>query len=144
MTSAELDSLTRLGLLKAEPPDAVEFAGLVRSARARLRDAANLSLSPESRFDLAYNAAHALSLAALRWHGYRSAKRYAVFQALPHTLGLPPAVWRVLDRCHQIRNAVEYEGEGEIDGKLLTDLVAASELVQEAVERLGPIRSTPR
>lgn len=50
---------------------------------------ANATLAIESRFDLAYNAAHALALAALRARGYRSDNRYVVFQALPHTLGLP-------------------------------------------------------
>lgn len=48
--------------LKAEPPDKKEFAGLRRSGHARLQDALNRSLALESRFDLAYNAAHALSL----------------------------------------------------------------------------------
>ena len=52
--------------LKAEPADAKEFAGLCRSGLARLKDAANESLSLEGRFDLAYNSAHALCLAALR------------------------------------------------------------------------------
>ncbi len=52
--------------LQTEPSDAKEFAGLVRSGLARLADAGNVSLSLEGRFDLAYNAAHALSLAALR------------------------------------------------------------------------------
>ncbi len=51
------------------------------------QDAANTSLSLEGRFDLAYNAAHSLSLAALRWHGYRASNRYIVFQVLPHTHG---------------------------------------------------------
>lgn len=70
MTSA-FDNLCGAGKpLRAEPPDAAEFAGLVRSALARLADAGNTTLSLESRFDLAYNAAHALCLAALRWHGY--------------------------------------------------------------------------
>jgi hypothetical protein len=68
----------------------------------------------ESRFDLAYNAAHAFSLAALRWHGYRpDKKRYIVFQALAHTLSLPAAQWRVLDDAHRRRNEVEYEGLSE-------------------------------
>src|SRR5689334_10523642 len=84
------------GPLRAEPPDAKEFAGLVSSGEARLRDAQREELSPEGRFDLAYNASHALCLAALRRAGYRSANRYVVFQALPHTLGLGPEVWRVL------------------------------------------------
>ena len=72
-----------------------EIRGLLRSGEARLADAANRALSLESRFDLAYNAAHALALAALRLRGYRSENRFLVFQVLPHTLGLPPATWRV-------------------------------------------------
>ena len=62
--------------LRPEPPDAAEFAGPLRSGLARLKDAGNSTLALESRFDLAYNAAHALCLAALRWHGYRSGNRY--------------------------------------------------------------------
>lgn len=94
--------------LQVEPPDRREFEGLVRSGHVRLRDAQNTTLSIESRFDLAYNASHAFCLAALRWHGYRPSKRYVVFQLLPHTLDLGPAVWRVLDKCHNIRNVGEY------------------------------------
>jgi hypothetical protein len=66
--------------LKAEPPDANEFAGLKRSGLARLKDAGISTLSLESRFDLGYNAAHALCAAALRWQGYRSSNRHIVFQ----------------------------------------------------------------
>jgi hypothetical protein len=73
--------------LRAEPPDANEFAGLQRMGLARLHDAQKAGLALESQFDLAYNAAHALCLAALRWHGYRSSNRFIVFQLLPHTLG---------------------------------------------------------
>ena len=105
--------------LKAEPPDAAETAGLLRTGRARLHDAANLALSLESRFDLAYNAAHALCLAALRRMGYRAANRSIVFQVLPHTLGLGPEVWRVLDKCHNTRNLGEYEGLLDVDERLL-------------------------
>ena len=54
--------------LKAESPDTDEFAGLKRSGLARLKDAATASLSLESRFDLAYNAAHALCFAAVPIH----------------------------------------------------------------------------
>lgn len=115
--------------LAVEPPDASEIAGLVRSGRARLADACNGALSPESRFDLAYNAAHALSLAALRRHGYRARHRYIVFQVLPHTLGLGPEVWRVLSKAHEQRNLAEYEGHVDVDERLLLDLIAACETV---------------
>jgi hypothetical protein len=141
MTSKELDNLTKMGLLKVEAPDEREFKGLLDSGRTRLKDAHNIELSPNSRFDLAYNAAHALALAAMRWRGYRpDKKRFVVFQSLAHTLGLGPEVWRVLDKCHGIRNSVEYEGYVVVDQQLLTDLLAAADKVLSAVEKLGPIR----
>jgi hypothetical protein len=89
--------------LRKEAADAKEFAGLKQSGLRRLADAEKPANSVESWFDLAYNAAHALSLAALRRAGYRSTNRYIVFQVLPHTLGVGPEVWRVLARCHDVR-----------------------------------------
>ena len=74
-SSQALANLARIGQLKAEPADARERAGLLRSATLRLRDARQLILSLESRFDLAYNAAHAAALSALRQHGDRSDNR---------------------------------------------------------------------
>ena len=82
-----LDNLCGAGKpLNAETPDTNEIEGLLRTGRARLLDSRNNDLALESRFDLAYNAAHALCLAALRRIGYRSSNRYIVFQVLPHTL----------------------------------------------------------
>jgi hypothetical protein len=125
--------------LKAEPADAKEFAGLKRAGLARLRDASNTGLALESRFDLGYNAAHGLCLAALRWRGYRSTNRYIVFQLLPHTLDLGPSVWRVLSKCHEIRNLGEYEGDLNVDERIVADLLSACAAVAAKVEDLGPI-----
>jgi len=112
--------------LRKEAPDAKELTGLQRSAA-------------ESRFDLAYNAAHALCLAALRRSGYRAANRYIVFQVLPHTLGVGPVVWRVLARCHELRNRGEYEGDLYIDERLVTDLVNACKIVATTLHKLPPL-----
>ena len=119
--------------LKLEPRDAAEINGLLRSGRNRLNDAKRKALSLEGRFDLAYNAAHAMCLAALRWHGYRSSNRYIVFQLLPNTLGLGPEVWRVLAKCHEIRNLGEYEGDLSIDERIVADLIDAADKVLEAL-----------
>lgn len=141
MTSP-LENLAGTGKpLAAEPTDATEFEGLLRSGKARLVDAHNASLALESRFDLAYNAAHALCLAALRCQGYRARHRYIVFQVLPHTLGLGPEVWRVLDKCHHMRNVAEYEGVLDVDERIVTDLIAACELVMAAINNRP--RTTP-
>jgi len=134
-----LENLTGPGKsLRSEPPDAKEFAGLKRSGMARLSDATNVANSLEGRFDLAYNAAHALCLAALRWRGYRPTNRYIVFQVLPHTLGLGAAVWGVLAKCHDVRNLGEYEGDLNVDERLLTDLIAACKVVAVALDKLSP------
>jgi hypothetical protein len=119
--------------LEIEAFDQQEYDGLVRSASVRLQDACNNENALESRFDLAYNAAHAFSLAALRRVGYRARNRYIVFQVLPHTLGLAPHVWRVLDKCHNLRNLIEYEGVADISEALAKDLLSAAQSVQRAL-----------
>jgi hypothetical protein len=137
MTSQNLENLVLTRALKPEPADQREFDNLRRSGKVRLQDAQNTGLSMESRFDLAYNAAHALALAALRWNGYRTEKRYYVFQCIPHTIGLGPEVWRILALCHERRNKAEYEGVIDIDSQLLQDLIAATTTLLDAVDRLG-------
>ncbi|SEL84721.1 hypothetical protein SAMN05428989_2672 [Pseudoxanthomonas sp. GM95] len=133
--NSPLENLSGPGkALAPEPPDSRELEGLKRSGLARLEDAKNASLALESRFDLAYNAAHALCLAALRSKGYRASNRYIVFQVLPHTLGLGPEVWRVLDKCHHQRNVAEYEGELDVSERLVLDLIAACDAVRVALE----------
>jgi hypothetical protein len=123
MSRNNLENLVRIGKLKPEPPSRDEIEGLVRSGRRRREDAANASLNLESRFDLAYNAAHALALAALRYCGYRSENRYLVFQCLVHTVDLPEQSWRVLDQAHRKRNLAEYEGDTEVDLALVEAMI---------------------
>ena len=94
-------------------------------------------MSLESQFDLAYNAAHAICLAALRWHGYRAKHRYIVFQVLPHTLGVGPEVWRILAKAHDTRNLGEYEGHLNLDERFVTDLITAAHSVAEKVNDLA-------
>lgn len=135
----ELGNLARIGKLAIEPGTRGEIGGLLTSGSERLADARNEGLAMSSRFDLAYNAAHAFSLAALRWHGYRSDNRYLVFQVLPHTLALPTATWRVLAKAHQVRNVVEYEGRFDADTTLLRNLIEAAEAVRVGVAALPPL-----
>jgi len=143
MTSPELDNLVRVAKLKREPASAREQQGLLASAVARLADAERQDLNYDSRFDLAYNAAHALALYALRRLGYRSDNRYLVFQCLPHTAGLPPETWRVLAKAHERRNLAEYEGHLERDERLLAEMIAAAMKLQKIVEAL-PLLTEPK
>ena len=83
----------------------------MQSGLARLKDAESTSNSLYSRFDLAYSAAHALCLAALRHHGYRPSR---ALHRVPGAAGHArpgPEVWRVLLEVprhaepHRIREA---------------------------------------
>lgn len=136
MTYQNLLNLVKTGNLKSEAFDRREFDGLLRSGVVRLNDAQLSGLSPESRFDLAYNAEHALALAALRFNGFRSENRYLVFQSLAHTLNLPASEWRVLALCHERRNLAEYEGVQEVDEQLLNDLVRIAGVLVEKLREL--------
>lgn len=137
--SDNLASLAKIGRLKLEPPDQQEFDGMMAMARRRMADLQIDGLSDDSRFTIACGAAHLLSLAALRWHGYRSDKRYLVFQCLQHTLGMDDAKWRLLGQCHKCRNLAEYEGHLDIPQALLEQLIAMLTELLDMTEQLGPI-----
>ena len=77
-----------------------------------------------------------MCLAALRYRGFRASKRFIVFQVLPHTLGLGPEVWRVLAKGHDIRNLGEYEGDLNVDERLVADLLTACRAVAAKLETL--------
>ncbi|MFA7941219.1 hypothetical protein ACEK06_02005 [Pseudomonas brenneri] len=125
-SKTNLENLQRSGGLKAEPPDRKECEGLMRSAKDRLRDARTAQLSFSSRFDLAYNAAHSIALTALRLQGYRSDKRYLVFQCLTHTTDTGKVQVRLFVLCHERRNLAEYEGYMDEDEALLQQLIEST------------------
>ncbi len=139
MTSNELQNLVKIRKLKEEPGSQIEFDSLVLSGKRRLEDSRNSALSFDSRFDLAYNAAHSLSLAALRWHSYRAENRYIIFQVLPHTLGFPPETWRLLIEAHRRRNQSEYDGILIEDELFLETLIKIIQNILKGVEELGPV-----
>ena len=138
MASGEeaLANLLKTGTLKAEPPDQTEFEGLVSAAARLLSDVSVPQLSLDGRFLLAYDAAHSFALAALRMKGYRSEKRYLVFQVLEHTLSIPANKWRLLAKCHDNRNLALYEGGFSADQQLLDELILIARELQMAVAHL--------
>jgi hypothetical protein len=81
----------------------------------------------------------ALSLAALRWCGFRSENRYPVFQTLAHTLQLQPREWRVLTFAHQKRNSIEYEGLADIAEQLVAAVLRVTREVAARLAKLGPV-----
>ncbi|MEX0899847.1 MAG: hypothetical protein WD081_04060 [Gammaproteobacteria bacterium] len=134
MGADRFDNLVKTGALRAEPPHEAELAQLMDSAIARLSDAERDDLSFDSRFDLAYNASHALATVALRRRGYRPTNRYVVFQILGETAGLETSAWRVLAAAHEKRNVAEYEGALDHDPQLLVDMIR---ITRELAARLA-------
>ena len=134
----ELENLVRIGQLRAESPDARECDGMLNLAIDRLEDAHNEKLTFASRFDLAYSAAHGLALVALRKKGYRSDKRYIVFQCLVHTLGVGSEQSCIFTLCHNRRNLAEYEGFLDVDAQLLSELIIATDELLLLVEDQVP------
>jgi hypothetical protein len=139
MGKQELENLVKARQIKPEPPTRTEFDGMINGAKKRLADAQNEDLAAESRFDLAYGAAHGFALAALRQKGYRSENRYIVFQALAHTVnGLNPVAVRIFAKSHDERNLSEYAGRTEVDQRLLGELILYTIELQKAVLALEP------
>jgi hypothetical protein len=49
----------------------------------------------------------------------------------------------VLDKCHNIRNLGAYEGDLNIDERIVIDLVAACKAVAVRVDAVSPLPQTP-
>jgi hypothetical protein len=133
MTSPELERLAERAFLERETASTAELRALVSSGRRVLADAPNRSLALESRFTLAYDAAHAFALAALRSAGYRSASRYLVFQCLEHTASIPAAARQQLVKAHERRNKGLYEGVFEISERFVEETIDAARVVLAAL-----------
>jgi len=135
---ANLDNLARAKQLNPEPHNEKETSNLLAAAEALLGDARKSSLSAESRFALAYNAAHSLALAALRVSGFRPSSaghRRIVFQVLEATAGASRKLWTALDACHDRRNKLEYEGAAPASPTEAEDLIRLAGELQTLVRK---------
>jgi hypothetical protein len=139
MTLKELDNLVKINELKTEPPDQDEFNRMLESAKRCLKDADAKGLSLEGKFSSVYTASHILSLAALRWHGYRSTNRFQVFQCLVHTVSFDEIKCRVFGKCHNLRNVAEYEGHWEVTPQLFDELIKITKELLNKVESMENI-----
>ena len=130
MTHEQLDNLVKVGRLKKEAAAKRGIVTLISSGRNKLKDAKNEELNEESQFDLAYNATHALSLAALQKMGYRpNIDRYIVFECLKHTLDISNEEVRILSDAHRARNLAEYEGGAEFNKNMIEAIIRIAEKI---------------
>lgn len=112
-----LDNLLQIGKLKPHKPSSEEIAKLMAAVWRNLKDAHVESLSPETRFDVAYKAVMQCALIAIMANGFRPSTNEpghhaTVIQSLPKTVGLPNERMIVLDQLRKKRNLSDYSGVG--------------------------------
>jgi hypothetical protein len=139
MTSSLLERLARSSALLAEPSTPREVETLLCIAKNLLVDSKRTEISSESRFRLAYDAAHAYASIALRLHGYRAENRHLVFRSLEQTVGLTPMQCRLFSLCYERRRTAQPEASPEIEEMLLRGLTRA---VEDLAERVSSLKSS--
>ena len=112
-----LSDWARAGLLRRDAPTRERIARVFGVVDRDLADAAR-DLSPDGRFNLAYNAALqlcAIVLLAEGWKAEKAKAHYLTIAALPQVLG--PA-WQdgadYLDTCRATRNGLDYDAAGRV------------------------------
>jgi len=114
------------GWLKPHKTSREEIANLSAIVDRDLADAINETISPDSRFGIAYNAALKLCTILLFTSGYRADKarhHYLTIQAMPFILGndrKPDAQY--LDTCRNKRNIAEYQYVGNVTERDVEEL----------------------
>ena len=130
MTHEQLDNLVKEGRLKKEAAAERAIVTLISSGGNKIEDANNEELNEKSQFDLAYNTAHTLSLAALQKMGYQPNRDlYIVFECLKHTLDISNEEVRILSDAHRARNLAEYEGGAEFNKNMIEATIRIAEKI---------------
>ena len=111
-----------------------EIRDLLAVVDRDIHDSQTPSLSPEWRFDIAYNAVLQAATAALAAAGYRaerSTKHLRTLETLAFTVGLEQGEVAYLDVCRRKRHVAVYERVGVISDGEAEELVTFAEEVRE-------------
>lgn len=113
--------------------DPVEVHLLLNSTSTALKDASQVAVSAQSRFDMAYRAIMQCAMVALWANGFRPSKstpgHHAVMiQTLSKSIGLRPEQVKVLDAFRNKRNAADYQGKEIDDASVAACIEAAGKL----------------
>jgi hypothetical protein len=131
-----LENLVGKGLQK-EAPIQEEIQRLLAKAETRLADAANETISRESRFDLAYEALLQLAICALRANGYRPDSRgghhVIALQGLAKSIGYPKEKIRLMDEFRRQRAIGLYDGSFDPSETELKALLTAGKELKESL-----------
>ena len=107
--------------------------------RRDLRDSESSDVSPDWRFNIAYNAALQAAKAALAAAGYRVARggdgHARSLDSLALTVGLEARAVRRLNACRKRRNAAEYDHAGITSDAEVDEMRVLAESVHDVVVR---------
>lgn len=107
--------------------------------RRDLRDSQSSDVSPDWRFNIAYNAALQAAKAALAAAGYRVARggdgHARTLESLALTVGLEARSVRRLNACRKRRNAAEYDHAGITSDAEVEEMRMLAESVCDVVTR---------
>lgn len=137
---ARLRNLTERNQLRVEKSSAEEVQGLLASAGSFIADARRKENSEATRFNIAYEAAHAPALAALRANDLRPAQgpghRAIVFNVLDATTTAPSSVCVPLGKAHDKRNKLTYDGLTTFSRTELSELIESVDALDKIVRDL--------
>jgi hypothetical protein len=134
-----LQNLVDRKILHEEPASPVEVQGLLSSAADFLADARRKDNSEATRFNVAYEAAHAIALAAMRALDLRPAQgpghRAIVFNVLDCTTAAKPEIHVPLSKAHDKRNKLTYDGLTTFSSAELDELIERTEMLEKLVRQ---------
>ena len=113
-----------------------EMANLFAIADRDIEQSQTPGLGPEWRFDIAYNAALQLAVAALAAAGYqaeRQSKHQRSIECLAFTVGSPAQDVDFLDRCRRKRHVAIYEQVGAVSDQEAEEMIALSRRLRRQV-----------
>ena len=132
-----LQDWLRNGWLVEHKTSREEVQNLLALADRDLIDSQIPALSPDWRFNIAYNATLQAATAALAVAGYRAAREahhYRVIQSLAHTVKADTKLVDRLDKFRKKRNVGGYERAGSVSEGEVTEMVTVARKLREDVE----------
>lgn len=132
-----LQDWLRNGWLVEHKTSREELQSLFALADRDLIDSQVPALSPDWRFNIAYNAALQAATAALAVAGYRAAREahhYRVIQSLAYTVKADTKLVDRLDKFRKKRNVGGYERAGSVSEGEVTEMVTAARKLREDIE----------
>ena len=142
-----LRTLVERNALREERAAPLEVQGLLSSAKDYLADARRQTNSQATRFNVAYEAAHAIALAAMRALDLRPAQgpghRAVVFNALNSTTGATAAVFAIINRYDGLTTFSAAELAELIDCATALERIVRAEITKHRPELLVPPEASP-